>query len=145
MARSCPSYTTRLKLEFRPSLRFPPSSFCQCPLLQIIFITAYGCVLLSEFLLLRKASSDLIIHLPCALMATANATCYFPNGEIDSYSQSCNPESKVSHCCQNVHVCLSNGLRWDVTQNHIIRSRRREISSKIPRLTPLTVTCTDAP
>jgi hypothetical protein len=77
-------------------------------------------------------------------MATANATCYFPNGQNDPLSQSCNPNSGVSHCCQNTHVCLSNGLCWDTVHNHVIRGKFCDILSRVSVLILSTVTCTDA-
>ena len=55
-------------------------------------------------------------------MATANALCYFPNGNVNLKSESCNPDADVSHCCgPSTFVCLSNGLCWDTIANHLIR------------------------
>jgi hypothetical protein len=78
----------------------------------------------SSFMMLRPSILRLIAAASflTAARAAANSICYLPNGEVEPASQPCNPNAAVSHCCQNVQVCLSNGLCWDPSANNIIRS-----------------------
>ena len=46
-------------------------------------------------------------------IASAAATCYKVDGTPQPLFQPCNPEAKISSCCNSIDFCMSNGLCMD--------------------------------
>jgi hypothetical protein len=56
-----------------------------------------------------------------AFIFQAFAECYYPDGKVASGLTPCNSTAKVSHCCRDADVCLSNGLCFSTGLGTIIR------------------------
>jgi hypothetical protein len=56
-----------------------------------------------------------------AFISQAFAECYYPDGKVASGLTPCNSTAKVSHCCRDADVCLSNGLCFSTGLGTIIR------------------------
>jgi hypothetical protein len=56
-----------------------------------------------------------------ALVSEILAECYYPDGKVAPGLIPCNSTAKVSHCCRDADVCLSNGLCFSTGLSSIVR------------------------
>ena len=103
--------------------------------LSLIFLTSCSCngstgqqltevVLMARTMLPISTSIALAsVIYSSAAKAAVDSLCYTRDGQVDVEGQPCDPSAETSHCCHGEdHICLSNNLCYDATNNHVSES-----------------------